>query len=252
MLLIHHPTDSNKNRPLHLVGGFHTICHFFVVAFMTLSLALNHFIMMQAYSSYDGFPHSSVGKESTCNAEDPSWIPGLGTSAGEGIGYPLQYSWASPVAQLVKNSLAMQETWVRFLCWEDSLEKGKATYSSILAWRIPVYTVHGITKSWTQLSKFHFHFGLPWPLSHKEFAWSTGDPGSVPGLGRSPGEGEGEGNGHPHQYSCLENPMDRGRGAWRATVHEVTRVGYELVTKPPSLFNLMFIKLPEYCDCVFH
>ena len=50
-----------------------------------------------------GFPHSSVGKESTCNAGDPSLIPGSGKSPGEGIGYPLQYSWASLVAQLVKN-----------------------------------------------------------------------------------------------------------------------------------------------------
>ena len=59
-----------------------------------------------------GFPHSSVGKESACNAEDPSSIPGLGRSPGEGIGYPLQYCWASTVAQLVKNLLAMWETWV--------------------------------------------------------------------------------------------------------------------------------------------
>ena len=60
-------------------------------------------------------------------------IPGLGGYAGEGIGYPLQYSWASLVAQLVKNLPAMQETWVRSLGWEDPLEKGKATHSSILA-----------------------------------------------------------------------------------------------------------------------
>ena len=53
-----------------------------------------------------GFPGSSAGKESTCNAGDPGWIPGLGRSAGEGIGYPLQYSWASLVAQLVKNASA--------------------------------------------------------------------------------------------------------------------------------------------------
>ena len=82
-------------------------------------------------------PVSSVGKESTCNARDHSLIPGSGRSAGEGIGYPLQYSWASLVAQLVKNLPAMQETWVRSLHWEDPLEKGKATHSSILAWRIP-------------------------------------------------------------------------------------------------------------------
>ena len=51
--------------------------------------------------------------------------------------YPLQYSWASLVAQLVKNLPAMQETWVRTLGWEDPLEKGMATHSSVLAWRIP-------------------------------------------------------------------------------------------------------------------
>ena len=63
-------------------------------------------------------------------------IPGLGRFSGEGIGYPLQYSWASLVAQLVKNSPAMRETWVPFLGWEGLL-KGKVTHSSILAWRIP-------------------------------------------------------------------------------------------------------------------
>ena len=59
-----------------------------------------------------GFPHSSVDKESTCNVGDPGSIPGSGRSAGEGIGYPLQYSWASLVAQMVKDLPAMQETWV--------------------------------------------------------------------------------------------------------------------------------------------
>ena len=81
--------------------------------------------------------YGSVGKESTYNAGDPDWIPRSGRSVGEGIGYILQYSWASMVAQLVKNTSAMQETWVRSLGWEDHLEKGKATHSSILAWRIP-------------------------------------------------------------------------------------------------------------------
>ena len=84
------------------------------------------------------FPDSSLGKESTCNAGDPSSIPGSGRSLGEGIDYPLQYSTAHLVAQLVKNNMpAMRGTWVRFLGWEDPLEKGKATHSSILAWRIP-------------------------------------------------------------------------------------------------------------------
>ena len=84
-----------------------------------------------------GFPNSSVVKESTCNAGDSGSIPGSGRSAGERIGYQLQYSWASPVAQLVKNPPAMWETWVQSLGLEDPLEKEKATHSSILAWRTP-------------------------------------------------------------------------------------------------------------------
>ena len=81
-------------------------------------------------------------------------ISGSGRSSGEGIGYPLQYSWASLVAQLVKNPPAMQETWDRSLSLKDPLEKGKATHSSILAWRIP--WVHRVAKSQTQLSDFRF------------------------------------------------------------------------------------------------
>ena len=89
----------------------------------------------------------SVGKESTCNAGDPSLIPGSGRSSEERIGYSLWYCWASLVAQLVKHLPTMWETWVRSLSWEDPLEKEKATHSSILAW---------VTKSWTQLSDFRF------------------------------------------------------------------------------------------------
>ena len=84
-----------------------------------------------------GFSDSSVGKESTCNAGDPGLIPGSGRSPGEGLGYPLQYPWASLVVQLVKNLPAMWETWVQSLGWEDPLEKGNATHFSILAWRMP-------------------------------------------------------------------------------------------------------------------
>ena len=90
-----------------------------------------------------GFPYSSIGKESTSNARDPGSIPGSGRSAGEGVGYTLQYSRASLLAQLVKNPPAMQETWVGSLGWEDPLEKGTATHSSILAWRIP-WTVYSM------------------------------------------------------------------------------------------------------------
>ena len=84
-----------------------------------------------------GFPHGSVGKESTCNAGDPGLIPGSGRSSGEGIGYPLQCSWVSLIAQLVKNLPAVQETRIRSLVWEDTLEQEIATHSNFLAWRIP-------------------------------------------------------------------------------------------------------------------
>ena len=73
------------------------------------------------------------------------------------MGYPLQYSWTSLVAQPVKNLLGMQETWVRFLGWEDPLEEGMAPHYSIFAWRIPTdreawrAAVHGVAKSWTRL-----------------------------------------------------------------------------------------------------
>ena len=84
--------------------------------------------------------------------------PRSGESAGEGMGYPLQYSWASLVAQMVKNPPAMRETWVQSLVWEDPLEECLATHSSILAWRILLdggawwATVHGVAKSRTRLS----------------------------------------------------------------------------------------------------
>ena len=71
------------------------------------------------------------GKEFICKAGDPGSISGSGRSPG--IGYPLQYSWTSLVAQLVKNPPEMWETWVQSLGWKDPPEKGKATHSSILA-----------------------------------------------------------------------------------------------------------------------
>ena len=142
-----------------------------------------------------GFPGSSAGKESACNARDPSSIPGSGRSPGEGVGYPVQYSWASLVAQTVKNLPAMWETWIQSLGWKDSLEEGMATHSSIIARRILMdrgvwwATVHGIAKSQTWLSNSAQH---------------------------------------PLQYSCLGNPMNR--GAWWATVHEVARVRHHWAT----------------------
>ena len=86
-------------------------------------------------------------------------IPGSGRFPGEWISYPLQYSWASLVAPTVKSLLAMRETWVRSPGWEDPPEEGMATYSSSLAWRIPVNRgawgaiVPGVTQSQTQLKR---------------------------------------------------------------------------------------------------
>ena len=107
-----------------------------------------------------GFPGSSVGKESTCSAGDPGLVPELGRSAGEGIGYPLHYSWASLVAQLVKNLPAMRETWVLFLGWEDPWRRERLPtlqYSGLENSMDCI--VHGVTKSQTLLSGFHFPLG---------------------------------------------------------------------------------------------
>ena len=100
-----------------------------------------------------GFCGSSAGKESTSNTRDPGLIPRSGRSAGEWISYPLQYSWASLVAQLVKNPPAMWETWVQSLGWEGPLEKETATHASILAWTVQSM---GFAKSQIPLSNFHF------------------------------------------------------------------------------------------------
>ena len=72
-------------------------------------------------------PGSSAGTESAFSAGDPGSIPGLGSSPGEQIGYPLQYSWASLVAQTIKNPPATWETWVQSPSWGDPLEEGTAT-----------------------------------------------------------------------------------------------------------------------------
>ena len=95
-----------------------------------------------------GFSGSSGGKELACDAGDPSSIPESGRSTAEGLGYPLQDSWASLVAQTVKKPSAMLETWFQFLGWEDALAKGMATHFSIQAW---------VAKSRALLSGFHFH-----------------------------------------------------------------------------------------------
>ena len=99
----------------------------------------HQFYVSRLYGStltFVGLPCGSAGKESACNAGGPGSIPGVGRSAGEGIGYPLQYSWASMVAHTVKNLPTIWETLVQSLGWEDLLEKGMATHSCILVWRI--------------------------------------------------------------------------------------------------------------------
>ena len=108
---------------------------------------------------YSGFPDSSVGKESACHAGDPSLIPGSGRSAGEGKGYPLQYSWASLVAQLIKNLPTIRETWGSIPGLARSPGEGKGyplQYSGVENSMDCI--VHGVTKSQTGLSDFHFHF----------------------------------------------------------------------------------------------
>ena len=105
-------------------------------------LNLTHFLLTSMLTCpcnqlYKPNPGDSAGKESTYNVRYLGSIPGLGRSPGERIGYPLQCSWASLVAQMAKNQPTVQETWVWSLDWEDPLEEGMAAHSSILAWRIP-------------------------------------------------------------------------------------------------------------------
>ena len=102
------------------------------------------FLRLTYFTQYDnvqvhpwGFPGSPADKESACNAGDTGSIPGSGSSPGEGVGYPLQYSLAFLAAQTVKNLSAMQETWVQSLGGEDPLEEGMATHSSVLGQKIP-------------------------------------------------------------------------------------------------------------------
>ena len=118
---------------------------------------------LRCFSNEEGFPDSSVGKQSACNTGDPSSIPGSGRSAGERIGYPLQYSWASLVAQLVKNLPAMWETWVRSLGWQDSPGEGKGYPLQYSGLENPMdCIIHGFAKSRMQLSDFVFtlHFQM--------------------------------------------------------------------------------------------
>ena len=106
-----------------------------------------------------GFPDSSVGKESACNAGDPSSTPGSGRSTGEGIGYPLQFSWAFLVTQLVKylTCSAGDQGWIPRLGRSPGEGKGYPLQYSGLENAMD-YIVHGVAKSRTRLSDFHFTF----------------------------------------------------------------------------------------------
>ena len=131
---------------------------------------------------------------------------------------------------MVKNLPAVWETQVRSLGWKDPLEKEMATHCSILAWRSPWIEEPGglqsmgsqrvshnwVTNTFTLSHSVHW-VGLPCSSIGKESACNARDPGSIPGLERSLGEG----NGYTLQYSCLENPLNR--GAWWASVHDVTK-----------------------------
>ena len=119
------------------------LTHLYMTSGKTIALTIRTFVgkvMSLLFNTLSrfvvGFPGSSAGKESACNEGDPNSIPGSRRSPEEGIGYPFQYSWASLVAQRVKNLPVIQEAWVQSLSWEDSLEEGMATHPSILVRRI--------------------------------------------------------------------------------------------------------------------
>ena len=198
------------------------------------------------------FPGSSAGKESACNAGDPSSIPGLGRSSGEGIGYKLQYSWASLVAQKVKNPPAMQETWLWSLGLEDSLEKGMVTHSRIFAQRTPWTEEPGRLQSmgsqivghdWATFTstgkKKKFHFGLRGPCFKLAiqsllsllvlfpliscFCLSPGKShGQRSLMGHRPwGSQESDVTSGLHHHQLTDSSLCRSRGSWRSAVHDV-------------------------------
>ena len=136
------------------------------------------YVYMYAYISM-GFPDSSVGNESACNSGDPGSIPGSGRFTWRRDRLPTPVFLGFLVAQLLKNLPAMWETWVWSLGWEDPLEKGKATHSSILVWRI-LWTVwvHGVTKSQTWPSNFHFRLSLFNLYTNQSHLFETSIPSS--------------------------------------------------------------------------
>ena len=132
-------THINFLRALCISIVYHSpICSVQFRGFSIFTDLYDQYHNWRMFLTITGFPDSLVGKEPACNAGDSGSIPGSGTSTGKGIGYPFQYSWASLVAQLVKNLPAMQETWARSLGWEDPLEKGMVGHPlQYSCWRIP-------------------------------------------------------------------------------------------------------------------
>ena len=135
--------------------------------------------VIQWWCDYPKFLDGSVGKESTCNAEDPGLIPGSGRSTGEGKGYPLQYSWAFLVAQLVKNLPAMWETWVRSLGWEDPLVRERLPTPVFWPGEFhELYSPWGCKESdtteWLSLSLFWLFYFVVWCCHAEGFMfWGT-------------------------------------------------------------------------------
>ena len=149
-----------------------------------------------------------------------------------------------PLWLLVKNLPAMWETWVQFLGWKDPLEKGKATHSSILAWRIP-WTVHGVTKSWTQLSNFAFTFnhfeGPRWWLGGREPTCNAGDMCLIPGSGRY--SGGGNGNSLPVFLPEKSHGL-RNLAGYSLCGHKELDMTYWLSTHPHNHFEHWLLLFP--------
>ena len=137
-----------------------------------------------------GFPCSSAAIESACNAGDSGSIPGLERSPGEGLGYPIQYSWASLVAQLVKNPPAVRETWVR--SWIGKIPWRRERLPTPVFWPGEFHGRHSLRGHRESDVTFTFQqkptaLGLPcWSFHRKSFHWknlssSAGDVGLIPG-----------------------------------------------------------------------
>ena len=181
--------------------------------------------------------------------EMPIWSLGWEDPLGKEMAtYPSILTWKIPWREepgRLQSMGSQSQTWLNM--YTLLLGKTGMKYCTIVTWRRhsgscfsehlcatwnpvfqPLGLGPGVIREGTSLL-----WGFPHHLVGKPSACNAGDPGSFPGLGRSPGEG----NGNPLQYSCLENPMDR--GAWQATVHGIARVGHNLATKPPKPPSLL-------------